>query len=161
MTPASRYPAYAVVMSATLPPARLVDRHGRVARDLRVSVTDRCNLRCRYCMPAEGLPWLAKPEMLSDDELVRLVTIFVGLGVQQVRLTGGEPLLRRSLPEVVARLSALEPRPRIAMTTNGIGLDRLAAPLARAGLDRVNVSLDTVDAVEFEHLVNAARVVTR
>ncbi len=145
-------------MSAALPTARLADQHGRVARDLRVSVTDRCNLRCRYCMPAEGLPWLAKPEMLSDDELVRLVGIFVGLGVQQVRLTGGEPLLRRSLPDLVARIAALEPRPRIAMTTNGIGLDRLAGPLAEAGLDRVNVSLDTVDPEEFADLTRRDRL---
>src|SRR5215510_8639949 len=103
-------------------PAGLVglpDQHGRVARDLRVSVTDRCNLRCRYCMPAEGLPWLAKPEMLTDDELVRLVRVFVGLGVRQVRLTGGERLLGRSLVDVVARIARLEPRTRIAMTTNG------------------------------------------
>ncbi|CAN7433843.1 GTP 3',8-cyclase MoaA [Knoellia sp. LjRoot47] len=145
-------------MSATLPTARLADRYGRVARDLRVSVTDRCNLRCRYCMPAEGLPWLAKPEMLSDDELVRLVGIFVGLGVRQVRLTGGEPLLRRSLPVLVERIAALEPRPRIAMTTNGIGLDRLAAPLAAAGLNRVNVSLDTVDPAEFADLTRRDRL---
>ena len=145
-------------MSATLPTARLTDRHGRVARDLRVSVTDRCNLRCRYCMPAEGLPWLAKPEMLTDDELVRLVSIFVALGVQQVRLTGGEPLLRRSLADVVERIASLEPRPRIAMTTNGIGLDRLAGPLAAAGLDRVNVSLDTVDPAEFADLTRRDRL---
>ncbi len=138
--------------------ARLADRHGRVARDLRVSVTDRCNLRCRYCMPAEGLPWMAKPDMLDDDELVRLVSIFVSLGVQQVRLTGGEPLLRRSLTDVVARIAALEPRPRIAMTTNGIGLDRLAGPLAAAGLDRVNVSLDTVDPQEFADLTRRDRL---
>ncbi|MFC7492406.1 MULTISPECIES: GTP 3',8-cyclase MoaA [unclassified Knoellia] len=138
--------------------ARLLDQHGRVARDLRVSVTDRCNLRCRYCMPAEGLPWLAKPEMLTDDELVRLVTIFVALGVEQVRLTGGEPLLRRSLTDVVARIAALTPRPRIAMTTNGIGLDRLAAPLAAAGLDRVNISLDTVDPAEFADLTRRDRL---
>jgi cyclic pyranopterin phosphate synthase len=136
----------------------LPDQFGRVARDLRVSVTDRCNLRCRYCMPAEGLPWLAKPEMLTDDELVRVIGVFVGLGVQQVRLTGGEPLLRRSLVDVVARIAALRPRPRIAMTTNGVGLDRLAAPLARAGLDRVNVSLDTIDPQEFADLTRRDRL---
>lgn len=136
----------------------LPDQFGRVARDLRVSVTDRCNLRCAYCMPAEGLPWLPKPEMLTDDELVRLVRIFVGLGVRQVRLTGGEPLLRRSLHEVVQRIAALEPRPRIAMTTNGIGLDRLAGPLAEAGLDRVNVSLDTIDPDEFAALTRRDRL---
>ena len=136
----------------------LPDRFGRVARDLRVSVTDRCNLRCRYCMPAEGLPWLAKPEMLDDDELVRVIGVFVGLGVRQVRLTGGEPLLRRSLVDVVRRISALHPRPRIAMTTNGVGLDRLAQPLADAGLDRVNVSLDTIDPREFADLTRRDRL---
>ncbi|MDE9364483.1 GTP 3',8-cyclase MoaA [Luteipulveratus sp. YIM 133132] len=130
----------------------LRDGYGRVARDLRVSVTDRCNLRCTYCMPAEGLPWLAKPEMLTDDELVRLVGIFTALGVTQVRLTGGEPLLRRSLVDLVRRIAALPERPRIAMTTNGIALDRLAAPLADAGLDRVNVSLDTIDPQTFRDL---------
>jgi cyclic pyranopterin phosphate synthase len=136
----------------------LPDRFGRVARDLRVSVTDRCNLRCRYCMPAEGLPWLAKPEMLDDDELVRVIGVFVGLGVRQVRLTGGEPLLRRSLVEVVRRVADLQPRPMIAMTTNGVGLDRLAQPLADTGLDRVNVSLDTVDPQEFADLTRRDRL---
>jgi cyclic pyranopterin phosphate synthase len=140
-----------------LPAPRLLDRFGRAGRDLRVSVTDRCNLRCSYCMPAEGLDWLPKPEMLTDDELVRLVTVMVGLGVTQVRLTGGEPLLRRSLVDVVRRVAALEPRPRIAMTTNGIGLARMAAPLAAAGLDRVNVSLDTIDPEHFGKLTRRDR----
>ncbi|MGL4745746.1 MAG: GTP 3',8-cyclase MoaA [Dermatophilaceae bacterium] len=139
------------------PVPRLLDRFGRVGRDLRVSVTDRCNLRCTYCMPAEGLDWLAKPEMLTDNELVRLVRVMVGLGVTSVRLTGGEPLLRRSLVEVVRGIAALDPRPRIAMTSNGIGLDRLAAPLADAGLDRVNVSLDTVDPARFAGLTRRDR----
>jgi cyclic pyranopterin phosphate synthase len=141
----------------SLPTPRLLDQFGRVGRDLRVSVTDRCNLRCSYCMPAEGLDWLPKPEMLTDDELVRLVGVMVGLGITQVRLTGGEPLLRRTLVDVVGRIAALEPRPRIAMTTNGIGLDRLAAPLAAAGLDRVNVSLDTVDPEHFGRLTRRDR----
>ena len=141
-----------------LPAPRLLDQFGRVGRDLRVSVTDRCNLRCTYCMPAEGLDWLPKPEMLTDDELVRLVSIMVGMGVTTVRLTGGEPLLRRSLVGVVGRIATLEPRPRIAMTTNGIGLDRLAAPLAAAGLDRVNVSLDTIDARQFTDLTRRDRL---
>ncbi|GAA4402630.1 GTP 3',8-cyclase MoaA [Fodinibacter luteus] len=140
-----------------LPAPRLLDQFGRVGRDLRVSVTDRCNLRCTYCMPAEGLDWLPKPEMLTDDELVRLVAVMVGLGVTQVRLTGGEPLLRRSLVDVVRRVASLHPRPRIAMTTNGIGLDRLAAPLAAAGLDRVNVSLDTIDPEHFSRLTRRDR----
>ena len=140
-----------------LPAPRLLDRFGRTGRDLRVSVTDRCNLRCTYCMPAEGLDWLPKPEMLTDDEIVRLVRVMVGLGITSVRLTGGEPLLRRSLVDVVAGIAALEPRPRIAMTTNGIGLDRLAAPLAVAGLDRVNVSLDTIDRDHFARLTRRDR----
>jgi cyclic pyranopterin phosphate synthase len=140
-------------------PGGLSDQFGRVARDLRVSVTDRCNLRCTYCMPAEGLPWLPKPEMLSDAELLRLVGVFVGLGVRQVRLTGGEPLLRRSIVDLVAGITALEPRPQIAMTTNGVGLQRVAGALAEAGLDRVNVSLDTVDAEMFTRLTRRDRIV--
>ena len=136
----------------------LADQFGRVARDLRVSVTDRCNLRCTYCMPAEGLPWLPKPDMLTDEELVRVVGLFVRDGITQVRLTGGEPLLRRSLVDVVGAIAALDPRPRIAMTTNGVGLDRLARPLADAGLDRVNVSLDTIDSETFTHLTRRDRL---
>jgi cyclic pyranopterin phosphate synthase len=108
-------------------------------------------------MPAEGLPWLPKPEMLTDEELLRVVGVFVGLGVRQVRLTGGEPLLRRSLTAVVRGIAAMTPRPQIAMTTNGIGLDRLAGPLAEAGLDRVNVSLDTVDPSDFLSLTRRDR----
>jgi cyclic pyranopterin phosphate synthase len=136
---------------------RLVDAFGRVGRDLRVSVTDRCNLRCTYCMPAEGLDWLPKPEMLTDEELIRLVGVLVSLGIESVRLTGGEPLLRRSLVAVVEAIAGLRPRPRIAMTTNGIGLDRLAAPLAAAGLDRVNVSLDSVRPETFRTLTRRDR----
>ena len=97
--------------------AGLPDQFGRVARDLRVSVTDRCNLRCTYCMPAEGLPWLPKPEMLSDEELLRVIGVFVDLGVRQVRLTGGEPLLRRSIVDVVAGIAALQPRPSLRNST--------------------------------------------
>jgi cyclic pyranopterin phosphate synthase len=138
--------------------AGLADRFGRVARDLRVSVTDRCNLRCTYCMPAEGLPWMPKAEMLTDAEMLRLIGLFVRDGVTQVRLTGGEPLLRRSLVDLVAGIAALEPRPRIAMTTNGVGLERIAFDLKRAGLDRVNVSLDTVDAETFTHLTRRDRL---
>ncbi|WP_409482888.1 GTP 3',8-cyclase MoaA [Arsenicicoccus dermatophilus] len=140
------------------PRGALVDGFGRVARDLRVSVTDRCNLRCTYCMPAEGLPWMARPEMLIDDELVRLVRLFVELGVTKVRLTGGEPLLRRTLLDVVRRIAALEPRPQIALTSNGVGLARVAADLAEAGLDRVNISLDTVDPATFRELTRRDRL---
>jgi cyclic pyranopterin phosphate synthase len=147
-----------IATAAGMPAVGMPDTFGRVATDLRVSVTDRCNLRCSYCMPAEGLPWMAKPEMLSDEELLRLITVFIGLGVRQVRLTGGEPLLRRSLVDLVAGIGALEPRPLIAMTTNGVGLDRLAGPLAGAGLDRVNVSLDTIDQQEFFRLTRRDRL---
>ena len=136
----------------------LVDTFGRVARDLRVSLTDHCNLRCTYCMPAEGLPWMAKPAMLTDEELLRVIGIFVDLGVRQVRLTGGEPLLRRGLPQLVAGIAQLEPRPVIAMTSNGVGLQRLAAPLAQAGLDRVNISLDTIDREAFATLTRRDRL---
>lgn len=135
----------------------LVDTFGRVATDLRVSVTDRCNLRCTYCMPAEGLPWLAKPELLTDDELVRLVGIFVDLGVTSVRFTGGEPLVRRGLPDLVRRVGQFSNAPRMALTTNGIGLDRLAAPLAEAGLERINVSLDTASPERFAQLTRRDR----
>jgi len=116
-------------------------------------VTDKCDLRCTYCMPAEGLPWLPRAELLTDDELARLVRIAVErLGVREVRLTGGEPLIRPGLPGLVERLAALSPRPRLSVTTNGVALARLAQPLARAGLDRVNVSLDTLDPELFRRL---------
>src|SRR4051812_44108571 len=122
----------------------LVDRYGRVHTDLRVSLTDKCNLRCTYCMPAEGLDWLPSPELLTDDEVVRAVGIAVErLGITQVRLTGGEPLLRRGLVGIVERLAGLDPRPRLALTTNGVGLGKIARDLAAAGLDRINVSIDT------------------
>ena len=137
----------------------LTDSYGRVATDLRVSLTDRCNLRCSYCMPPEGLDWLAKPELLTDDEVVRLTGVAVGLlGVTEVRFTGGEPLLRRGLPGIVARVAALRPRPEISLTTNGIGLDRLAEPLHQAGLDRVNVSLDTLVPERFQTLARRDRL---
>ena len=123
--------------------ALLTDSFGRTATDLRVSLTDRCNLRCTYCMPAEGLDWLPHPDLLTDDELVRLIRLAVTrLGITEVRFTGGEPLLRRGLPDLVASVAALRPRPEMSLTTNGIGLARLAAPLRAAGLDRINVSLD-------------------
>ncbi|MFC0029808.1 GTP 3',8-cyclase MoaA [Micromonospora chaiyaphumensis] len=136
----------------------LVDRYGRVARDLRVSLTDKCNLRCTYCMPAEGLPWLAGPQLLDDDEIVRLIRVAVHrLGVTEVRFTGGEPLIRPGLARIVGAVAALEPRPRISLTTNGIGLDRLAPTLRAAGLDRVNVSLDTLDPARFAALTRRDR----
>ncbi|RNI24657.1 GTP 3',8-cyclase MoaA [Flexivirga caeni] len=137
--------------------AGLPDTFGRIATDLRVSVTDRCNLRCAYCMPAEGLDWLPRPELLDNDELVRVIGIFTRLGIRTIRLTGGEPLLRRGLPGLVRRISELPHAPRIAMTTNGIGLDRLAGPLAEAGLERINISLDTVEPERFKELTRRDR----
>ncbi|MBU2663526.1 GTP 3',8-cyclase MoaA [Actinoplanes bogorensis] len=136
----------------------LADRFGRVATDLRVSLTDRCNLRCTYCMPEEGLAWLPRPELLTDDEVIRLIRVAVErLGVREVRFTGGEPLLRRGLTSIVQAAAALSPRPTLMLTTNGIGLERLAAPLRDAGLDRVNVSLDTLDPERFQALTRRDR----
>ncbi|MFJ6988607.1 MULTISPECIES: GTP 3',8-cyclase MoaA [unclassified Streptomyces] len=136
----------------------LVDTYGRTATDLRVSLTDRCNLRCTYCMPEEGLSWLAKPDLLTDDEIVRLVGIAVtSLGIEEVRFTGGEPLLRPGLVGIVERVAALAPRPQISLTTNGIGLKRTATALQAAGLDRVNVSLDTLRPDVFKTLTRRDR----
>ena len=138
---------------------RLSDAYGRVATDLRVSLTDRCNLRCTYCMPAEGLDWMPHAEVLTDDELVRLIGIGVReLGIRTVRLTGGEPLLRRNLEFLVAAISDLEPTPLIALTTNGIGLADRAAGLARAGLGRINISLDTLDPQTFKRMTRRPRL---
>jgi GTP 3',8-cyclase len=137
----------------------LADSYGRVATDLRVSLTDRCNLRCSYCMPPEGLDWLPSAEQLTDDELNRLIRVAVErLGVTEVRFTGGEPLLRRGLPGIIARTAALVPRPEISLTTNGIGLARLAGQLREAGLDRINVSLDTLDEATFVRLARRNRL---
>jgi cyclic pyranopterin phosphate synthase len=136
----------------------LIDTFGRVATDLRVSLTDRCNLRCAYCMPPEGLEWLPNEDVLTDDEIVRVVRVAVGLGVTEVRFTGGEPLLRRGLVDIIARTAALSPRPQLSMTTNGIGLARTAGALRAAGLDRVNVSLDTIDAEKFKTLARRDRL---
>ncbi len=137
----------------------LTDHFGRTATDLRVSLTDRCNLRCSYCMPADGLEWLPRPELLTDDELVRVIALAVcRLGITEVRFTGGEPLLRRGLTAIVGRVAALRPRPEISLTTNGIGLDRLAAPLRTAGLDRINVSLDTLTPEVFVRLARRDRL---
>jgi len=137
----------------------LADRFGRVATDLRVSLTDRCNLRCSYCMPEEGLDWLAKPDLLTDDEIVRLVSVAVTrLGVREIRFTGGEPLLRRGLVGIVARTTELAPRPEVSLTTNGLGLARQAQALKDAGLDRVNVSLDTIRPDTFVQLARRDRL---
>jgi cyclic pyranopterin phosphate synthase len=137
----------------------LSDAYGRIATDLRVSLTDRCNLRCAYCMPPEGLDWLPTPEVLTTEEVVRLVRIGVEtLGIREVRFTGGEPLLRRDLASIITATAALSPRPDISLTTNGIGLDRRAASLREAGLDRLNVSLDTVRPELFHKLTRRDRL---
>src|SRR5439155_24563877 len=137
----------------------LADSFGRIATDLRVSLTDRCNLRCAYCMPPEGLDWLPQADQLSDDEVVRLIRIGVEmLGIREVRFTGGEPLLRRGLAGIVARTAELRPRPEISLTTNAIGLTRTAGTLRAAGLDRVNVSLDTLRPETFRKLARRDRL---
>jgi cyclic pyranopterin phosphate synthase len=136
----------------------LIDTFGRVATDLRVSLTDRCNLRCAYCMPPEGLEWLPNDDVLTDDEIVRVVRVSVDLGVNEVRFTGGEPLLRRGLVDIVRRVAALRPRPHLSLTTNAIGLARTAAALHDAGLDRINVSLDTIDPEKFKTLSRRDRL---
>ncbi|MER5184235.1 GTP 3',8-cyclase MoaA [Streptomyces sp. NPDC002896] len=136
----------------------LIDTYGRVATDLRVSLTDRCNLRCAYCMPEEGLQWLSKSTLLTDDEIVRLIRIAVTrLGITEVRFTGGEPLLRPGLVGIVDRVARLERRPQMSLTTNGIGLGRTAKALKEAGLDRVNVSLDTLRPDAFKTLTRRDR----
>jgi GTP 3',8-cyclase len=130
----------------------LTDSWGREIKSVRVSVTDKCNFRCTYCMPAEGLDWLARAEVLSFEEIARLVAVLARLGVDEVRLTGGEPLVRRDLP-VLVRMLADTPGVRdLSLTTNGVLLDRLAQPLVDAGLRRINVSLDSLDHVRFAEL---------
>lgn len=135
------------------PPAPLLDALGRPLRDLRISVTDRCNLRCTYCMPAEvfgpGYAFLPREDLLSFEEIERLARVFVGLGVQKLRITGGEPTLRRDLPELIERLRSIPGVQDLAMTTNGLLLPRFAPELRSAGLDRVTVSLDSLDPAVF------------
>src|ERR671923_2428215 len=130
----------------------LVDAWGRAIGSLRVSVTDKCNFRCTYCMPAEGLEWLPKHEVLSFEEIERLVRVLARMGVREVRLTGGEPLVRRDLPELVRMLAAVPGVDDLSLTTNGVLLDRLAGPLVAAGLRRINVSLDSLSHVRFAEL---------
>src|SRR5213083_316695 len=122
----------------------LIDTFGRVADDLRISVTDRCNFRCTYCMPAEGLAWLPRSELLTFEELTRLLEIFVGLGVRSLKVTGGEPTVRTDLPNLIRMFREIGPDLDISITTNGLLLDRLAAPLAEAGVDRATVSCDSL-----------------
>jgi cyclic pyranopterin phosphate synthase len=149
-------PTLAKVSAAA--PVQLIDAFGRVASDLRISLTDRCQLRCTYCMPEEGLQWLRGAELLDDDEIVRLAGVFVSLGIESIRLTGGEPTLHPRLAAVIARLRSLRPRPEISLTTNGVTLARAAESLASAGLDRINISLDTLDPRRFLELTRRDRL---
>jgi cyclic pyranopterin phosphate synthase len=130
----------------------LTDSYGRRIKNMRISVTDKCNFRCTYCMPAEGLPWLKKTEILSYEEIVRITRVAVRLGIEQIRLTGGEPLVRRDLPELVRQLRTIEGLQSLSMTTNGILLKQQARTLAEAGLTRVNVSLDSLLREKFSRL---------
>jgi cyclic pyranopterin phosphate synthase len=134
-------------------PAGLADRYGRRATDMRLSLTDKCNLRCTYCMPAEGLEWLSKQAVMTGEEIVRIVGIGVHLlGVRELRLTGGEPLVRADLVDIIGALRQAHPELPISMTTNGVGLDRKAAALKAAGLTRINVSLDSLHEETFTKL---------
>jgi cyclic pyranopterin phosphate synthase len=130
----------------------LLDGWGREIKSLRISVTDKCNFRCRYCMPAEGLQWLPREEILDYEEIARLVRIMGAMGVEEVRLTGGEPLARRNLPALVSQLADIPGVNDLSLTTNGVLLDRFAAPLVEAGLKRLNVSLDSLSHVRFAEI---------
>ncbi len=130
----------------------LVDSFGREIKSLRVSVTDKCNFRCTYCMPVEGLQWLPKDEVLTFEEIHRLVRILAAMGVSEIRLTGGEPLVRRDVPALVELLAETPGVEDLSLTTNGVLLDRLAAPLVAAGLRRINVSLDSLSHVRFAEI---------
>lgn len=139
-------------MTGESAPRALVDSFGRPHRSLRISVTDRCNLRCRYCMPPEGMPWIPSAEILDDDEIVRLVTLLARMGVSDVRVTGGEPLIRPGLPRLIERIRRIPGIREISMTTNGVLLAAAVDDLVAAGLDRVNVSVDSLDPERFAQI---------
>jgi len=130
----------------------LVDGHGRLIQDMRVSVTDRCNFRCQYCMPAEGLPWLDRSAVLTFEEITRIVSLVSAMGVVDIRLTGGEPLVRRDLPELVSMLASVPDVHDLSITTNGFLLERDAAALVHAGINRFNVSVDSLQRERFKEL---------
>ena len=136
----------------------LTDSFGREHRDLRVSLTDRCSLRCTYCMPADFSDWIPTPELLTTDEMMRVIETATELGIDQVRLTGGEPLLRPDIVDVVRRITALPKAPRVSVTTNALRLAGLAGPLRDAGLERINVSLDTLDRDRFAEMTKRDRI---
>src|SRR5439155_19698838 len=136
-----------------MPNSKLVDSYGRVADDLRISVTDRCNFRCIYCMPAEGLKWLKREDILRFEEIVRLARIFVErYGVRTIRITGGEPLVRVKLEDLIGMINAIDPTLDITMTTNGVLRRQKALALRDAGLKRINISLDTLHMDPFKYM---------
>ncbi|MBV9230679.1 MAG: GTP 3',8-cyclase MoaA [Chloroflexi bacterium] len=130
----------------------LVDSYGRRIKSMRISITDKCNFRCTYCMPAEGLPWLKKAEILSYEEIERVSRVAVSIGIEQIRLTGGEPLVRRDVPDLVRQLRKIEGLHSLSLTTNGVLLKQQARALAEAGLTRINVSLDSLLREKFTQL---------
>jgi GTP 3',8-cyclase len=136
----------------------LIDTYGRVHRNLRVSLTDRCNLRCTYCMPNDFAAWLPSVHQLTTDELVRVIEIAVSEGINEVRLTGGEPLLRPDIVEIVSRINAITDAPTLTMTTNALTLEKVAQPLVDAGLTRINISLDTLDKDRFKLMTHRDRI---
>lgn len=137
--------------------SKLIDTYGRIHRDLRVSLTDRCNLRCTYCMPAEFNNWLPNDDLLTTDELMLVIQTAVNAGIDEVRLTGGEPLLRPDIIDIVSRISKLTNAPKLSLTTNAIRLAQLAKPLKAAGLARINVSLDTLQPERFNQMTHRDR----
>lgn len=130
--------------------SQLIDTYGRVHRDIRVSLTDRCNLRCTYCMPSDFAAWMPSDELLTTDELMTILEVGIAAGIDEVRLTGGEPLLRPDIVDIVARINSLPNAPKLSLTTNALRLAELAQPLKDAGLERVNVSLDTLSPERFK-----------
>ena len=132
--------------------SKLIDTYGRKHRNLRVSLTDRCSLRCTYCMPHDFAAWIPNEDLLTTDELITIIEVAVSQGIDEVRLTGGEPLLRPDIVEIVARIAAIADAPKLTLTTNGLRLNELAEPLAMAGLNRINVSLDTLSRERFKIL---------
>lgn len=137
---------------------QLVDTYGRGHRDMRVSLTDRCNLRCTYCMPHDFAAWLPSKDLLNTDELIEIIEVAVSQGIDEIRLTGGEPMLRPDIVEIVSRISSIKNAPKLSMTTNGLVLAKLAKPLVDAGLRRINISLDTLDRDVFKKMTHRDRI---
>ena len=139
------------------PTESLVDTYGRIHRDMRVSLTDRCSLRCNYCMPVDFADWIPGEQLLTTDELMMVLDVATDMGIEQVRLTGGEPLLRPDVVDIVRKIYALPKAPKISLTSNGLRLPKLAQQLADAGLERVNVSLDTLNPERFKEMTHRDR----